>query len=247
MARERKRRAIFEIRGRRSVSDHSNGPLYHRLQHRPRPGFRHGHRGAAHFQWRCGPREPPVPRCGHRNYDGAVTLFIDGISESSTMEDLKTLFQEKGKLLDVYISKKKRPNRKQRFGFVRFEGVREARKAIMNINGKKLKGEKLFVSMAKYSKGGRPVAAQNYSNFQNRPQTRWIIFPAYRDSRKYVEVVKGKRTEANNTQQNEEGTPVVISPQIHQIEEETDEGTKSAQPPLVRLVLECRVEELEVD
>ena len=86
----------------------------------------------------------------------AVSLFIDGLPMEMTWRWLLHIFREVGVVLDVYVSQKRRNNHACRFGFVRFEKVEEASKAIKVLDGVKIRGKIMKVSFAKYDKDGKP-------------------------------------------------------------------------------------------
>ena len=86
----------------------------------------------------------------------AVTLFIDGLPMEMTWDWLLQIFKGEGEIIDVYVSQKRRRNNDCQFGFVRFKKLDEARKAIKNLNGVKIREKSLKVSFAKYDKEGRP-------------------------------------------------------------------------------------------
>ena len=63
-----------------------------------------GNRGFSHPQWGCGPREP------HRSPDlinqvSPVSLFVDGIPENLPPSRLRSIFENIGCVVDVFISK----------------------------------------------------------------------------------------------------------------------------------------------
>ena len=86
----------------------------------------------------------------------AVSLFIDGLPKEMTWRWLLHIFREVGVVSDVCVSQKKRISHACRLGFVRFEKVEEARKAIRLLDGVKIKGMTMKVSFAKYDKNGKP-------------------------------------------------------------------------------------------
>ncbi|CAO2827513.1 unnamed protein product [Amaranthus hypochondriacus] len=115
-----------------------------------------GHRGVFRHQGWSGPREHP-----HKGFSskriGVFTLFVDGICSSTSINVLRLLFKGIGVVVDVFISRKSRTSRKDRFGFVRFKYREEAERAIKELNGQRLDGGTLRISMAKYKRGGEPI------------------------------------------------------------------------------------------
>ena len=69
---------------------------------------------------------------------------------------LLQIFRGEGEVTDVYVSQKRKSNYDYRFGFVRFKKLEEARKAIRNLNGVKIRKKIMKVSFTKYDKKDRP-------------------------------------------------------------------------------------------
>ena len=96
------------------------------------------------------------------------SLFIDGLPKEMTRDWLLHIFRgegvvsnvyifwEEGVVSDVYVSSKRRRFHDYRFGFVRFELLVDAKKAVRNLDGAKIRGYRLQVSFAMYDKNGRP-------------------------------------------------------------------------------------------
>ncbi|CAO2826293.1 unnamed protein product [Amaranthus hypochondriacus] len=160
----------------------------HRHNNRPGLEVSAGHWGQSHHQWWRGPREPP-PSIRGPTMSGVYSLFVDGIGRSATLAELRELFEQEGKVADVYISGKKRNHTRVSFGFVRFYRTHEAAKAVQNLDGVCIHGGKLKISMAKYYKGGLPISKPKKT--VNKPS---IQQPTLRDHRKYTEVLEGRRS-----------------------------------------------------
>lgn len=175
-----------------------------RLQpQRPNSEHHGGHRGDSLPLWGGGPREPPSSTLGAR-HDGTVTLFIDELSTTATNMDLKNLFGKAGKVVDAFVSRKKRKNKKTAFGFVRYSHWEEAKQAIQDLNGHGFFGLKMRVSWARFRKGGQPtIVTQTHENGGPRFQTtaggkqsikKPILSPAFRDTRRYSDVLRGRKS-----------------------------------------------------
>ncbi|CAO2822716.1 unnamed protein product [Amaranthus hypochondriacus] len=184
-------------RRRRKDGFHLNGFIGRRASSQHWSELWAGNRGASHLRWRCGPREPPSSGGDlHRGgkVGGSFSLFVDGLSKAFSNRFLQQLFGVYGKLLDTFISRKRKPNKKCLFGFVRYSHRREAEKAIADLNGCFRSGVRLSVSMAKYQKGGTPFKVKlvpMQSFYQPRKQT---TFASPRDSRKFCEEVQSKNS-----------------------------------------------------
>ncbi|CAO2838005.1 unnamed protein product [Amaranthus hypochondriacus] len=163
---------------------HHNNSYLSKGRH-PVSGLNFGHRGYSGHQWRRGPREPI-----HSGY-GVVSLFVDGISRAITLQQLRRLFEKEGDVADVYISGKRRKNRVDSFGFVRYYNQHDANRAIKNLNESIFKGGKLLVSMAKYEREGLPRETQKVADRRESRTKTFIKYPSPRDHRKYSEVVMG--------------------------------------------------------
>lgn len=154
-----------------------------------------GHRGVARLPWRRGPREPPSYRLGP-NLDSLITLFVDYIPRGLPPVELRKIFEKEGKVIDVFISRKSRPQKNYAFGFVRFESEAEAKRAILHVNGFEVDGMKLKIAVAKYNKVGRPFDIHGARHIEARPKAnRRIKNPSFRDNRKYSEVLLGRKKE----------------------------------------------------
>ncbi|CAO2834922.1 unnamed protein product, partial [Amaranthus hypochondriacus] len=158
----------------------------------PDSGSTVGHRGLSRHPWWRGPREPPQPGLAHTSFS-AVSLFVDGISRSTTLTDIRELFEKEGMVSDVYISGKHRKNKKFSFGFVRYVRGEEAENAIKQFQGYCLKGSVLRVSLAKFQKGGKPIVKGVETGQKGNVKKKEILSPAHRDNRSYSDVLMGKR------------------------------------------------------
>ena len=111
--------------------------------------------------------------------------------------------------MDVFISAKTRKNKNYCFGFVRYKSLQEAEDAISRLNEHVVRGRKLWVSMAKYGKDGGPIsnARTDFQKEQRRlpehkigqqGRSSAVSFnrtreAAFRDGRRYADVVAGVR------------------------------------------------------
>ncbi|KAK7268948.1 hypothetical protein RIF29_21659 [Crotalaria pallida] len=84
----------------------------------------------------------------------SFSLFVDNIHPSLTKHDLWKIFQEFGEVVHLYISLKRRENKNQLFGFVRYGTKEDASEAIRRTKGLMVKGEKLFVKWASQENKG---------------------------------------------------------------------------------------------
>ncbi|OAY38233.1 small RNA-binding protein 11, chloroplastic [Manihot esculenta] len=75
-------------------------------------------------------------------------LFVKGISFSSTEKSLAEAFSKFGHIVESKIIRDKASNRSKGFGYVTFATEDEARKALMEMNGKLVDGRPVFVDNA---------------------------------------------------------------------------------------------------
>ena len=79
----------------------------------------------------------------------AYSLFIDELPMEMTLDWLLQIFRGEGKIIEVYVSHKRRSKNDCRFGFVRFKKLEEAKKAIRNLDGVKIRDKFMKVSFAR--------------------------------------------------------------------------------------------------
>lgn len=72
-------------------------------------------------------------------------LRINNLSEDTTAEDLKTLFQGAGAIAGAKISRHKETGQSNGFGYVKMESTAAARSALTMLNGQILKGNQIRV------------------------------------------------------------------------------------------------------
>lgn len=199
----------WNVAGRPRVRRSFQNSKVHRHNHfsRPNAGLPGNHRGSSRLPWRRGPREFPL-RHGGLQYGGYYTLFIDNLPHSFHPKKLLGIFEKEGKIEDIYISKKKRANKDGGFGFVRFCNRKDAENAIKNLHGWTIAGQKIAVSWARYKKGGDKIHHVHVPNLRKTVREKFITKPAYRDQRRYNEVVMGKKQRAPSTEQVANVTPV---------------------------------------
>ncbi|CAO2826358.1 unnamed protein product [Amaranthus hypochondriacus] len=190
-----------------AVKKHDNGDTFYNGEHRGR--FRRPN-------WTDGPSTPqPLPqrqvldpRRRPRSRE-VVSLFIDGIPRNVVWGELKNLFSEMGDVVDLYVSKKQRKNMDGVFGFVRYQKAQEAERAIATLDGKTVGGSKISVAHARYQRGGMVASPPVRPNPIRRP--------AFRDTRRYADVVKGTHSNHGKV---EEGKNIPISLSLRVVEQE---------------------------
>ncbi|XWS71445.1 hypothetical protein CRYUN_Cryun03dG0138500 [Craigia yunnanensis] len=79
----------------------------------------------------------------------ASTLFVKGISFSTTDEGLANSFSQFGKVVEAKVIMDKVRNRSKGYGYVTLAEEDEARKALTVMNGQLLDGRVIFVDKAR--------------------------------------------------------------------------------------------------
>lgn len=79
----------------------------------------------------------------------AMKLYVGGLAYSVTEDELRTLFEEQGKVTSVAIIKDRDSGQSKGFGFVEMEEVKDGQNAIKTLNGKELGGRAIMVNEAR--------------------------------------------------------------------------------------------------
>ncbi|KAJ4724931.1 putative RNA-binding family protein [Melia azedarach] len=82
----------------------------------------------------------------------ASKLFVKGMSFSTTEEILADAFSQFGQVTEAKVIMDKVRHRSKGYGYVTFSKEDEARKALMDMNGKLLDGRVVFVDNARPSR-----------------------------------------------------------------------------------------------
>ncbi|KAH7837048.1 hypothetical protein Vadar_008956 [Vaccinium darrowii] len=73
-----------------------------------------------------------------------VSVYVDNLSEDMDAEWLGQIFSKYGRVLDSFIPKKRSKAYQSKFGFVRFNSLREAEEAIADLNVEVAKGNRFL-------------------------------------------------------------------------------------------------------
>ena len=114
------------------------------------------------------------------------TVFVDNLPLSMSKSWLWQLFNYEGRVVDVFISHKKRKTCDAPFAFVRFDNLKGAQDAIHNLNGMEVRGCKLTTSMAEYRRHSGRRVEQSKPNVKRGGN---IDNGANRTGRSYKDVV----------------------------------------------------------
>jgi RNA recognition motif-containing protein len=78
-----------------------------------------------------------------------VRLYVGNLSKSTTEAELKTLFEQAGKVTAVEVIKERGTGQSKGFGFITMTDQAEAEKAISQFNGYSLADRELKVNIAR--------------------------------------------------------------------------------------------------
>lgn len=120
----------------------------------------------------------------------SFSLYVDNIPPYMTSLWLWKIFKNKGKIVDVYVSRKAHPNRKFLFVFVRFSSEFKAQNAIRRNNGLEVKIYTLAISVSKYEK----MKSHKESNraLPKKSKERMVWRPTQHGDRSYIDVIMNK-------------------------------------------------------
>ena len=97
--------------------------------------------------------------------------------------------------MDVFLSRKTRKNNRNKFGFVRFSSIEEAKKVAERMNGIVIKDCKIQVNMARYERRtGKLLHKKEVGSTKGKKDIH--SFLAVRDGRSYKEVLVIETTNA---------------------------------------------------
>ena len=77
------------------------------------------------------------------------SVFVRNLPGELDQFGLRGIFQKVGRVWDAYIPRRNGWCRQVKFGFVRFCTIKEAERSIQRFNGVRIRGSKLYVTMAK--------------------------------------------------------------------------------------------------
>ena len=110
------------------------------------------------------------------------TVFVDNLPQNLDKFGLKGIFRRIGDVSDAYIPAKLGRSRK-RFGFVRFWQELDAVRSIRKLNGSTVRGSRIWVSRARFGKGGFGISDVDMPKRERVPSARkeWSIKSSHAD------------------------------------------------------------------
>ncbi|MED6226169.1 hypothetical protein PIB30_100872, partial [Stylosanthes scabra] len=123
--------------------------------------------------------------------DSVVTIFVDNLPPNTTIDWLWHIFKLEGRVMDAFLSRKKRSSNPSLFGFVRFANRVEAQRAIKKRNGWVVWGYRIKLSEARYDKNHRQV---NNSKKETLPEDKRSELKQDNDKERYEARVEEGRS-----------------------------------------------------
>lgn len=113
-----------------------------------------------------------------------VSLFVDGLVEQTTYQQIRETFSKFGTILGVFVQRTKKRQRNCKFGFVRYKFEGDAMMALRRLDGKPMNGAPMMITKARYLKS--PVSRM--SNLVRNLSGSSVVVP--RKTSKKVWVIK---------------------------------------------------------
>ncbi|KAH7857183.1 hypothetical protein Vadar_009933 [Vaccinium darrowii] len=100
-----------------------------------------------------------VPK--HNGESKVTTVYVDNLSDDMDAEWLRQIFSKFGRMMDVFIPRKRSKHYKSKFGFVRFDRAEDAYEAIASLNGISIRDKKMLAKVATFGAGTGAGAFQS--------------------------------------------------------------------------------------
>ncbi|XP_057504720.1 uncharacterized protein LOC130788148 [Actinidia eriantha] len=113
-----------------------------------------------------------MPRVEEDTLRRSIIVFIDNLPQGVWKVWLYNIFSRFGKILSIYISKKKSKISGTLFGFVRLGSSHDALRAIKKVNGLCIWGKTLMANIARFE-GQNKWELGNGGRLKNRAQVWW--------------------------------------------------------------------------
>ena len=99
-----------------------------------------------------------------------TNLYVSNLSYQTEEKDLEDKFQQFGAIKSIKIIKDANTKKSRGFGFVTFEELKDAEKAIDKLNGTEIEGREIRVEKARDSRGPRRSGGFNNQRQRRSPQ-----------------------------------------------------------------------------
>ncbi|XP_010417899.1 PREDICTED: serine/arginine-rich splicing factor 12-like isoform X1 [Camelina sativa] len=112
------------------------------------------------------------------------TLFVKGVSFSSTEETLAQAFSQYGQVLRVDIMMDKFKRRPKGIAYVTFSSTEEAEKALLELNGRLVDGRVVILDTAKVAKQNQPDSKPKQTEVimtRKKVGSLWMHYPKFED------------------------------------------------------------------
>ncbi|CAF1701696.1 unnamed protein product [Brassica oleracea var. botrytis] len=113
-----------------------------------------------------------------RTFSSSSTLFVKGISFSSTEETLTQAFSQYGRVLGVDVVMDEVRCRPKGFAYVTFSSKEEAAKALLELNGQLVDGRVVILDTTKAVKQNRPDSKRKHADaVEEVPNSQHVVTP----------------------------------------------------------------------
>ncbi|CAN6816201.1 unnamed protein product [Brassica oleracea] len=113
-----------------------------------------------------------------RTFSSSSTLFVKGISFSSTEETLTQAFSQYGRVLGVDVVMDEVRCRPKGFAYVTFSSKEEAAKALLELNGQLVDGRVVILDTTKAVKQNRPDSKRKHVDaVEEVPNSQHVVTP----------------------------------------------------------------------
>ncbi|KAE9445258.1 hypothetical protein C3L33_22844, partial [Rhododendron williamsianum] len=85
----------------------------------------------------------------------SITVFVDNLPKDVDVDWFRQIFSSHGQVRDAFIPFKRSSRYNTKFGFIRYQTMEEASRAIHALNGVIIRNFSIQVNLARYGKAGR--------------------------------------------------------------------------------------------
>ena len=164
-------------------------------------------------------REKSIRKRGYEESQREISVFVYNLPYELDQFGVAGIFRKAGTISDVYIPYHQKYKRSGRYGFVRFRTKEDAWRCIKSFHGRKIRGQRISVSLAKPKKQA-PSWRNNWTRIQQR--TAKFNKEWRKKDKDGLHMVEKTKREEHQAQQQKEDQKVyaVISGQVNSEMEE---------------------------